>query len=780
MDQLRQDLRSALRNVRKYPVAVAVAILSLAGGLGAMTATLTVRNVLFRNPPPLYPAPEQLSRVQVGTPQQPIRPMGNPVPAALFRIWHDGQIGGAIGASTAPRTRDVRSADQTVQRPIRSVTPEFFSVIGVPPAVGRVTAETDSGAAPAVLSYRVWQVLYDGREDIVGQTLWIDNQPHSVVAVMPDRFWFSSMDSPIWTPLALRALHANEPLDAIVRRDDGVSPAALAARLQPGLDEYSRTLPESDRQRHLRVSGIEGTPVAMGMAFVLPYLISACVLLTLLIACANVAILMIAQWTGREQEIAIRSSLGASRGRIVRALLTESVLIAVCGGVLGIAMTYALRGLIVRRAGPMVAFFDLTIPVSVLIQGILLTLMTGVIAGLAPALNETRRLQVNPLNTLRTSERVRQRWRHTLVVFEMTVTVALLVVATMGVDNYRQAINPDFGFPSDRLLTATVQHLDGVATPQVLASLRQLPGVESVAASTMAPFASNGIATRVSADASGSNAFNAQLGFISPEFFDTLGVTMRQGRAFTALDTSQTRTAIVNQTLAARVIGGNPIGTRVWREGAAYEIVGVVSDYANNSVNQRTGQPRLYLPAPVVPSNDLRRVSVLIRAAGNPAPLVEVVRRAIPNAVAGHTVVSANTLDQIIRVGSQEMLVGFAPLVPLIMIGMLLTAAGVYGVLAFAPRSRPDVGTATAGALCRRGRELLRSAVARIRRSPADRRHDRNGRDLVPITPCQAHRSGPAAAVVIAARFALVVSRPVEPGRHQKAERHQRVSGSES
>jgi predicted permease len=683
MDQLRQDLVSALRNVRKYPVACSVAILSLAGGLGAMTATLTVRNVLFRNPPPLYPHPEQLSRVQVGTPQQPVRPLGSLVPAALFRIWHDGRIGGAIGGSTAPRPRDVRAGDQTVQRPIRAVTPEFFSVIGVRPVVGRVTPERDSGDAPAVLSYRVWQVLYDGRADIVGQPLWIDNQPYSVVAVMPDRFWFSSMDSPIWTPVALSALHVDEPLETIVRRDDDVSPTALAARLQPGLDEFDSALPPGNRH-NLRVAGIEGTPVAMAMAAVFPYLIAICVVLTLLIACANVAILMIAQWTGREQEIAVRASLGASRGRIVRALLTESVLIASCGGALGIAVTYALRGVIVRRAGPFVAFFDLSIPLSILMQGILLTLVTGVIAGMAPALNETRRLQVNPLNTLRTSERVRQRWRHALVVFEITVTVALLVVATMGMDNYRRMMDPDLGFPIQPLIRASVQHLDGVAVAPVLDALRQVPGVSSVAASTMVPFAGNGVATRVSADATGSTAFSAQLGVISPEFFDTLGVPIRQGRAFTARDTPHTRTAIVNETLASRLIGGNPIGALVWRDATAYEIVGVVSDYANASLNARTGQPRIYLPASLMSSRDLQRVIFLVRAAGDPAPLVDVVRRTIPKAVTGDAVVNASTLVQINQVGSQEMLVGYAPLAPLIMIGMLLTAAGVYGVLAFA------------------------------------------------------------------------------------------------
>jgi hypothetical protein len=210
-----------------------------------------------------------------------------------------------------------------------------------------------------------------------------------------------------------------------------------------------------------------------------------------------------------------RDPLGAGRRprRIVRALLTESVLIASCGGALGIAVTYALRGLIVQRAGPLVAFFDLTIPWSVLMQGILLTLMTGVIAGMAPALNETRRLHLNPLNTLRTSERVRQRWRHALVIFEITVTVALLVVATMGADNYRLAIDPDLGFARHPLMTATVQRLDGDAAG---AGRVEAGSWRRSVASTMALFAANGVATRVSVDAAGSNAFNAQLGLISP------------------------------------------------------------------------------------------------------------------------------------------------------------------------------------------------------------------------------------------------------------------------
>jgi predicted permease len=707
IDHLRQDLLSAVRNVRKYPVACLVAVLSLAGGLGAMTATLTVRNVLFRNPPPLYHDPGQLSHLQVGSPQQPIRGgLGNAVPAALFRIWQDSVSGGQFAGATNRRTLDVRAGDQTVTRPVRAVTPELFAVLGVAPAIGRVGTAGDAAAAPAVLSYNVWQVLFGGRPDAIGAPLWIDNKPYTVVAAMPDRFWFVSMDSPIWTPVAAGTFHADEPLDVIVRRSDGVTPQALDAQLRRGLESYTNQLPAADRTRNLRISGIEGTPAGMSMALVLPYLIAVCVMLTLLIACANVAILMIAQWTGREHEIAIRASLGAGRGRLVRSLVAESLLIAGIGGVLGIATTFALIGVIRRNAGPMVAMFDLSIDPAVLLQSALLTILTGVAAGVAPALYETRRLNTNPLNALRASDRVRQRWRHTLVVFEIAVTVALLVVATMGVDGYRRTGAADMGFPTQPFMQVTVQNLDGVAIQPVMDALSQLPGVASVAASTMVPTAANGTAARLATDAAGSDAIAAQRGLISPGFFETLGVPMRAGRSFTAADTPETRTAIVNETLATRLFGSrNAIGERAWIGSDAYEVIGVVADYAANPFQQREGQPRMFVP--IAPPADLTRVTYLVRAATDPAPLVETARRAVPAAVTGHSVTSAFTFNQIITIGSQEMLVGFAPLFPLIAIGMLLTAAGIYGVLAFAI-TRRSKELAVRVAMGATGRDLVR------------------------------------------------------------------------
>ncbi len=189
------------------------------------------------------------------------------------------------------------------------------------------------------------------------------------------------------------------------------------------------------------------------MSFVLPYVLGTAVLLTLLIACANVAILMIAQWTAREHEIAIRASIGASRGRIVRSLLTESLLVSICGGILGVCTTFALRGVILRNSGGNV-FFDLSIDAHILVQTAIIALLTGIAAGVGPALYETRRLHTNPLRAIASSsDRVRQRWRNALVVFEIAVTIALLVVTATMIDGYWRTRHAEMGFDTGPLLT---------------------------------------------------------------------------------------------------------------------------------------------------------------------------------------------------------------------------------------------------------------------------------------------------------------------------------------
>jgi len=411
---------------------------------------------------------------------------------------------------------------------------------------------------------------------------------------------------------------------------------------------------------------------------------------------------VIAQWTAREHEIAIRASRGASRGRIVRALVVESVLMALAGGMLGICATFAFQGIMIRRAGPSLAFFDLSIEPRIFLESIVVTLLTGLAAGIGPALLETRRLHGNPLRTMAMSDRVRQRWRHALVLVEIAVTVALLVITGGMLDTYQRNYAIDVGYRTRPLVLLRVESGKGVQTMRVVDALKQIPGVVAASPSTSIPFLAWGTLQRVS-DHPGALDVRAEEASIAPDFFATLDVPLRKGRAFTPQDGPRTRTAIVNETLASRLFAGaDPIGRELWIGQTPYEVVGVVADYKNTAMQNHDWDPKVFLPLPRA-QDDRKDVAFLVRASGDPTAVERAIRREIPNAAAGHVVAQSLTLDHLIDIAGQEILVGTAPLAPLIATGLFLTAAGIYGVLAFS--------------LARRSRELaVRIAIGATRR----------------------------------------------------------------
>jgi putative ABC transport system permease protein len=712
LDQLRHDVRDGARAVARYPVAALVAVVSLAFGIGAMTTTLTVRDVVFRKPPPLYERPAELSFVRVGQPDRQMPgPYGASTPGTLFRSWREASLPGvALAAASSARLRDVRTVDRGDSVVVRPISPDLFAVLGVGAVEGRTFAEATArvgGFREAVLSRRLWHTLFDDRPGAIGSTIWIENQPFVVVGVMPARFWFTAMNAPIWIPLDRTRLSADDMLTVVARRQAGVTPEGLIDTLQPSLTAYTRQLPASDRQRRLKTFPVDGTPIGHAMALLLPYVLGASVVLTLLIACANVAVLMIAQWTAREHEIAIRASLGASRGRIVRALVTESVLLALAGGVFGVCATYALRGIFVSRTRGEGAFFDLSIDPHILVQATLITLATGILAGMAPALYETRRLHSNPLTTLASSDRIRQRWRHALVVLEITVTIALLVETGGMIEGYRRALNAEMGFERRPLLSAQIENTGGIPIAPMLDAVTQLPGVASATAATTTPFRAAGASRRVARDSAGGPEAAAEEASITPGFFSTLGVQLLAGREFSAAESTRSRIAIINETLARQLFAGqDAIGRRVFIGADGYDIIGIAGDYATNPLERRHIVAKLFLPLRT-DGMITKRLQLLVRAVSDPAPLVRSVRQAARDASAGNTVASAFTYDQITEVMSEEMLVGTAPLAPLIAIGMVLTTAGIYGVLAFAiaRRSRELAVRVAIGAT---GRDLIR------------------------------------------------------------------------
>jgi predicted permease len=685
LDQLTQDLRAAVRSLTRYPVAATVAVLSLAAGIGIASAALAIRDTIFRNPPPLYRQPEQLSFVQTHDGGPP-----RPVPLDLYRAWTETPNTGQQWAGVRPSRRDdVRAGDRTETLSVQAVTPNLFSVLGVQAAVGRTFDQLSSGdASSVVLSHRVWELLFDERPDAIGQTVWITDRPYIVAGVMPERFWFMSIDAFVWTALDINALPADNTLEVVVRRPGGVSESGLEVSLGPGLAEYVRTLHQTDRAIRVSVEGVGGTPISHQVALVTPFLFAGCVLLTWLICCANVAVLLIAQWTAREHEFAIRTSLGSSRGRLVRTLLTESVVIATTGGLLGLCATMAISAFIRYHSGPLTRMFDTSIHSGVIVGSVALTFLTGLLAGLAPAVYETRRLQANPLRAV-ASERTRQRWRHALVITEITATVALLVVAGAMIDGYRRQLSSDLGYPTHSLLVVTVENPEGVPAEPILASLTSNPDITTAAAASSAPFGAGLTlpAAPVALDAGGANAVRAARSLVSPRFFETLGVRMRAGRAFVDDDRSTAPTvAIVNESLASRLLTGqNPIGAHLWLDRTGYEVVGVVADYLPFPLSRPA--PAMYLPL-AANGGAATRLVFVVRTPTAMGPLVVGLRRDIPRVGRGTVVARTTNVDEILAIGAQETLAGTAPLLPLIAVGIALTSVGVYAVLAFAVARR--------------------------------------------------------------------------------------------
>jgi predicted permease len=688
LDHLKQDVRTAWRGIKRYPIACAVAVISLGGGIGATTITLLLRNAIFLAPPVLYQQPDALSWVLAPTPTNQRRQ----VPAGMVKEWlADPVLGGAMGASAQPVARDLRAGTRTEQRNVRAVTPDLFSRLGVRPMIGTSLDEWNGGGDPPVLlSAAVWTIMFEGREDVVGMSILIDGKPHTVIGVMPRRFWYRSMLGPVWTRLDLAATPDEARLDVVVRRPASMSETALAERLSSGGVAYANRLPADQRELRVTTTPVRGTELGNNVGPLVIILLTTAVCLTLLIACTNVAVLMMAQWTSREHEIAIRASLGGGRGRIVRSLLTESTLIAIAGGALGIALTFALRGIAIGNI-PTMAQYDLTVDWTIILFSGLMTLAAGLLTGVAPALYETRRLHVNPLNAIRGSDRVRQRWRHALVVFEIAATVALLVSTGAMLSSYAKSLSDDPGFDTHPMLDARMVDPEGIVPQPILDRLRAVPGVAAVEVATIVPYAGAGSRLRIAPHAS-AVPIAVRGGSIGPQYFSTLGVPMRAGRTFTFADNASSEpVAIVNEVLANQFWPGDDgsaaaaIGKQIVIEGRAHVIVGVVAGYAMTSI-----QP--VRPAAFTPFAQLQppptRAELMIRASGDAAALTQTVRRELAAMGGRATVSSVTTFDQIIRIIGQEILVGTFPLMPLIGTGLLLTAAGIYGVLAFAVSRR--------------------------------------------------------------------------------------------
>ncbi len=712
MSELWRDIRYAVRMLVRQPAFTAVAVLTLALGIGANAAIFSIVDATMLRPLPFANASRIFLVRRAGN-----RIGGPSISMAIYLQWKQRQnLFDAFGAYRVLGDTTLLDGGEPKQFMASAATPELFDALALHPAIGRnfdATEAREGGANVVILSDEVWRGRFNSDPSIVGRAVTLNGNSYSVIGVMPKEFAMPMpgvRDTQIWFPLKVPATSQNTSngIWCVGLLKQGVKSVQAEAALTPALPALSQSFPKMIAPTETAWLEPLGTYVR-NWSGTAPLLLLGAVGLVLLIACANVANLLLARATGRQREVAIRAALGAARGRIVRQLLTESVLLAFAGGVAGIVACYACFGAILRLVpANLVMIGAISVDANVIAFAFAISLITGIVFGLAPALGASKadlHLALKEGTSRAGTGRENRALRSALIVSEVALALVLLIGATLLLESFSRVLSVQPGFDAKNLLSVEINlphaQFPALASQTAFydnfaAQLSTQPGVQQAAYASLMPLDPRGPDILFSIEGAGAKqqddgSNDASIRLINPDYFAAMRIPVVRGRVFARTDAAASEAVVViNRTMAEMFWPGrDPIGEQIWvgkpmgpswTEPAPRRIIGIVGDVHDQSLAEAPS-PTMF--EPYAQSKSAGTATLVVRTAQDPQLLEPTLREMLRTALPTQPVGTMQTMDRMISVSMTDDRFRTILLSIFGGMGLLIVTVGVYGVISY-------------------------------------------------------------------------------------------------